>query len=267
MMKGLLVIIGCPVLEDEIVYAIVKDLEIRNVHVVENEECANLVRKLEGARREFSYVGEAEIGSLPRDGYDVVVLMKSVGLHEEPDDLKNEVLLTVRELDGKVDSMLLFYGLCGNAFKDFDRLMHNMTTPVFILRDRQGRIVDDCVAAPLGGTDGYYNLLKRYAGVMLFTPAWAINWDQMLRKMEMLRGIEEGDDEDAFIRMVFEMAGYERVLKIHTGLGDEALFDQKTREFAEAYDFRVEELEPGWCSMTVTDDAWESARGALNGKE
>jgi len=264
-MKGNLGIIGCPMLEDEIVHVIGRDSEIDEVYVVRNEECDGVVEKLSKAGLAFSLIEASAIGSLPRDGYGVVVLMKSLGLHQEPEELRDDIMRTAHSLDGEFDSIVLFYGLCGNAFKDLDLLTDDMTTPVFILRDRQGRIVDDCIAAPLGGTDGYLALLKRYPGVMYHTPAFAIKWEEMLYKMEMLRGVEDIEDPFAFSKMLFEMAGYEKVLIIRTGLGDEELADAKTKEFAELYDFRIEELEPGWCSLHVTEDAWESARTPLNG--
>ena len=73
------------------------------------------------------------------------------------------------------------------------------------------------------------------------------------------------DDPFGFSKMIFEMAGYEKVLTIRTGLGDEDLADEKTKEFAEMYDFVIEELEPGWTTLRVTEDAWEAARLPLNG--
>jgi len=57
--------------------------------------------------------------------------------------------------------------------------------------------------------------------------------------------------------MLFEMAGYNRVLLIDTGLGDREVLYSKTHEFSKEFSFKEVELEPGFVSTRVSDDAYQ----------
>ncbi len=265
--NGRLAIVGCPVLEDEIVYLLAKDEGIADIFVVDDEHSLNLLRKLSQVRPGICRIKEGEVEGLsPTEGRSVLVWMKSMGLHEEPKELGAEVARTVRRLNGRCDAILLFYGLCGNAFKDMNLLFGEVETPVVILKDENGQIVDDCIAVPLGGTDGYLRLLRRYAGVFYMTPAWAENWKLLIRKMEIARGTEMGDLD--MLKMLFEMAGYNRVLRIDTGLGDRENFHDRVREFSLEFKFREVDLEPGFVSTKVSDQAYHKCLELVeNGKK
>jgi hypothetical protein len=257
--------IGCPILEDEMAYILAKDEDIDSVCFIDTMECRNLVRKLRQLRPNvrISFLDEASIDSFHNpEGLSVLIWMKSMALHEDPDKLRDEVVGTISRMDRKCDSILMFYGLCGNAFKDIDSLTGEFTSPVAILRDEQGRIVDDCIAVPLGGTDGYLSLLKKYPGVFYMTPAWAENWEELIRTMEIFRGMEDGKGWDD-LKFIFEMANYTRLLKIRTGLGDEDILHQKSRKFAEIFDFEELMLEGDWCSLRVTEDSYAKAKSFL----
>jgi len=260
-------IVGCPVLEDEIVYLLSGDRGLKDVFVVKDDNSEKLIRKLSQKGVEIVPISEEDISSLPEsDGRSVVVWMKSMGLHEEPKDLGKEVARSAKVMDGHCATILLFYGLCGNAFKDMNVLFEDVRTPVVILKDEKGQIVDDCIAVPLGGTDGYLRLLKRYAGVFYMTPAWADNWELLINKMEIARGTEMGNLD--MLRMLFEMAGYDRVLLIDTGLGDREVLYRKAREFSQEFNFREIELEPGFVSTRVIDDAYRKCWELVeNGKK
>lgn len=262
-----LAIIGCPVLEDEIVYLLSSDKGLKDIFVVEDDHSEKLIRKLSQKGVGIVPITEEGISALPEsDGRSVVVWMKSMGLHEEPKELGKEVARSAKVMDGHCSTILLFYGLCGNAFKNMNLLFEEVRTPVVILTDEKGQIVDDCIAVPLGGTEGYLRLLKRYAGVFYMTPAWADNWELLINKMEIARGTEMGNLD--MLKMLFEMAGYNRVLLIDTGLGDREVLCSKTREFSTEFNFQEIELEPGFVSTKVIDDAYQrSVELAENGKK
>jgi hypothetical protein len=213
------------------------------------------MRKLRGKGVGITPIKEDDLTRLPpSEGRSIVLWMKSLGLHVEPKDLGKEVARSARVLDGHCDTILLFYGLCGNAFKNMNLLFEDVGTPVVILTDDNGQIVDDCIAVPLGGTDGYLRLLRRYAGVFYMTPAWADNWPLLINKMEIARGTQMGDLE--MLKMLFEMAGYDRVLLIDTGLGDREVLFSRTHEFSKEFRFKEIELEPGFVTTKVSDDAY-----------
>lgn len=253
---GRMGIVGCPILEDEIVYILNRDRGLRDIFVVEDEHSENLLRKLRPLRPDVHTIRETEIAELPKgEGRTCLVWMKPFGLHEYPKELAKEVVSAVKQIDRQCSAILLGYGLCGNAFKDMDMLFEDVRSPVVILTDERGQIVDDCIAAPLGGTDGYLRLLKRYAGVFYMTPAWAENWRGLINKMDFTKGTENGNLET--LKMLFDYAGYNRVLRIDTGIGDREHFHEKVREFSEEFNFREVDLEPGFVSTKVIEDAYD----------
>ncbi|MFP4545606.1 MAG: DUF1638 domain-containing protein [Methanomassiliicoccales archaeon] len=264
MVSGILGMIGCPILEDEMAYVITSDPEVSEVVFVDTEDASNLIRKVRGSgAKDIRFIQEGDLESFRSDnGLTLLIWMKSAGLHEEPDDLREEVLRSMERMSEACDSLLLFYGLCGNAFRDIDELSSRFRTPVFILRDSKGQVVDDCIATPLGGTEGYLALLRRYAGVFYLTPAWAENWRDMMGKMELFKGVDDVDI--GTMKQLFDMADYSKVLKIDTGLGDRETFHRKSREFAEIFDFEEHTLEDGYCSLEVVEDSYSRAKRCLS---
>lgn len=263
--EGTLGMIGCPILEDEMAFVLSTDSDIKSIFFVDTEDCQNLARKVRKLNPaiDIDFLGESDLDSYSPDNgrLSVLVWMKSSGLHEYPDSLRDEVRDTLAKIDDRCDSVLLFYGLCGNAFKKIDEIAKDFKSPVVILRDLKGQIVDDCIAVPLGGTEGYLSLLKKYPGVFYMTPAWAENWKDLIRKTEMFRGMDQASWDD--LKFIFDMANYSKVLKIHTGLGDEEVLHNNTREFAEIFEFEEHTLEDGWCSLDVTEQSYALAKAHL----
>ncbi len=258
-------IIGCPILEDEIVYAVSKDESIKKVIAVRSDDSVNLVRKLNALKGHppVELIEPENIGSVEEREFTLLVLMKPMALHEDPKVLREEVSKTISEVARVSRSILLFYGLCGNAFKDVGPLMEIANLPITVLSDREGRPVDDCIAAVLGGTDGYLRLLKRYPGVFYLTPAWAENWRELMSKMEITKGVDK--DDLSTIKWMFELAGYKLALKIPTGLGDQDVFDQKVDEFAQVFNFERGELEEEHITLDCVDRSYERAKALLKG--
>ncbi len=256
-------IIGCPILADEIVHEVDRDKSIRKVIVVRTDDSVNLVRKLNVLREHppIELIEPEQISSIEEREFTLLVLMKPMALHEDPKVLRAEVSKTVSEVAGVSRSILLFYGLCGNAFNDMEPLMKAAALPITVLSDQEGRPVDDCIAAVLGGTDGYLRLLKRYPGVFYLTPAWAENWRELMSKMEITKGVDR--DDLSTIRWMFELAGYKLALKIPTGLGDRDLFDQRVDEFAQVFSFERGELEGEHITLDCVDRSYERAKALL----
>jgi hypothetical protein len=256
-------IIGCPILEDEIVYAVSRDKSIRKVIIVRTEDSSNLIRKmgaLEG-HPPVELIGPEDLATVEEREFTLLVLMKPMALHEDPKVLREEVAKTIAEVAGVCRSILLFYGLCGNAFKDVAPLIEETKRPITVLSDQEGRPVDDCIAAVLGGTDGYLRLLKRYPGVFYLTPAWAENWRDLMGKMEITRGVDK--DDLSTIKWMFDLAGYKLALKIPTGLGNQDLFDRRVDEFIKVFNFERGELEREHVSLDCVDRSYDRAKSLL----
>ena len=256
-------IIGCPILEDELVHAVRNDASNSRLIVVKGEDSENLVRKLRAleAHPPLEVIEADKVPSVTSDGLTVLVIMKPMALHEDPETLRSEVLATAGLMAPVCRSILLFYGLCGNAFRDVGSISAAVGTPVTIISDDQERPVDDCIAAVLGGTEGYLRLLKRYPGVFYLTPGWAENWRTMMTKMELTRGID-GDDLGT-IKWMFELAGYKLALKIQTGLGDQEGFDDRIDEFIEVFGFQRKELESEMVTLDCIERSYAEAKSRL----
>jgi hypothetical protein len=258
--KGYLGIVGCPILEDEIVHSVLRDTDIANVVVIENDDSHNLIRKLRkaGTKARVSSINESELDALPQGGFNLLVLMKSMALHEDPQILRREVAKAVELIGPLCRSIMLFYGLCGNAFKHLPDIEAETKHQLTLLTDEQGRPVDDCIAAVLGGTDGYYSLLKRYPGVFYMTPGWAENWRELIFKMELTRGVDKGDL--SMLKWMFETAGYKKVLILDTGLGNREVFEEKVDDFVREFRFERVSLEKEFLTLEAVERSYDRAK-------
>ncbi len=258
--KGYLGIVGCPILEDEIVHSIMRDTEIANVLVIENDDSRNLLRKLKkaGTKANVLSIKESDLDTLPGSGFNLLVLMKSMALHEDPQILRREVAKAIDLIGPKCKSIMLFYGLCGNAFKHLPEIEAETRHQLTLLTDEQGRPVDDCIAAVLGGTDGYYRLLKRYPGVFYLTPAWAENWRELIFKMELTRGVDKGDL--SMLKWMFDTAGYKKALILDTGLGDREVFEEKVEDFVREFHFERASLEKEFITLEAVERSYDRAK-------
>jgi len=258
--RGYLGIVGCPILEDEIVHSIMRDTDIANVLVIENDDSRNLLRKLRKAatKAKVLSIEESELDTIPKDGFNLLILMKSMALHEEPQVLRREVAKAVDLIGPKCRSIMLFYGLCGNAFRNLPEIEAETKHQLTLLTDEQGRPVDDCIAAVLGGTDGYYNLLKRYPGVFYLTPGWAENWRELIFKMELTRGVDKGDL--SMLKWMFDTAGYKKALTLDTGLGDREVFEEKVEDFVREFHFERASLEKEFITLEAVERSYDRAK-------
>ncbi len=253
-------IVGCTMFADEIVHAIKRDPDINTIYLIKNGDSDALLRKIEAIQQHPPVVlitGE-QMGNLQVDSFSLMICMQPMALHEDPPHLREEVSKALEDLAGPCDSILLFYGLCGNAFQDTRGMEERIGCPISIIADEKGRAVDDCVAAVLGGTDGYLGLLRRYPGVFYLTPAWAENWRDLMFKMEITRGVDRNDL--TMIKWLFDTVGYKLALKIPTGLGDQSTFDRNVAEFAQAFGFDVAELEKERVTLECVERSYEKAK-------
>jgi len=267
MTSGILGIMACPILEDELIYSLRNDGEEKNIFLLDNDHNKMIIPKLEENGISYTVLDERRFlsgeANIPDDGYRVVIWMMDLGLHEEPENLRIRIRELMSEFQGHVDAIALYYGLCGNGLAGIeDWASANLVVPVTICKDRHGKVCDDCICVPMGGTDNYLRLLKKYPGIMYFTPGMACSFEEFLDSMELFKGIEKGDRE--MFKMILEMADYKYVMKIQTGLGDQKNFQRCVEDFAKEYELDVMELEEGWVSTEVADLTYERAKSLLD---
>lgn len=152
------------------------------------------------------------------------------GLHEYPEELKRAVIDKVNSLDGKVDAVLLGYGIC-NSLKDVTAEMRVPTVQL---------CGDDCIGV-LITPEEYSRERKVCAGTMYHTPYFSKmgrEWFERKLKEQMPNYQEIGLDVDWYLRTMFD--GYQRVLFIDDGLGSMEEFEEMSRRFADELGLRYE---------------------------
>ncbi|RXA21251.1 DUF1638 domain-containing protein [Methanosarcina sp. MSH10X1] len=244
-------IISCKIMQDEIIWILESDSSIDEIIVVDNENIREFVEKLDKVNLQYKVLSLEDISSLPEikiecKKYTVLVHLMELGLHRSPKELKIKVYETIKTLTPFSSGILLFYGLCGNVLgdveKDFQR--SSISCPVRILKDKDHRIVDDCIGATVGGVKNYLRILKSVsdAGTYLFTPMYSKGWKELF---DMNRLNKDPAKALKLMKKTHEMIGYKRVAKINTGLKYTENFDASIREFADLFGFEILEFDDG----------------------
>lgn len=269
MAEGTLGMVVCPILEDELVYNLLNDSQEKYVLVLRNPYSHSIEEKLSKARIKYETVAESAFMAgdfpLPKEGYNVVIWHRDMGLHREPEDLGVEIKKNLIVFQEQVDAIMLYYGLCGQGLKGIEEWgSENLSVPITIMKDSQGKVCDDCICVPVGGTDNYLKLLRKYPGVMYLTPGVACSHDEFLKSMEFFRGVEETTDE--MFKMLLEMADYKYALKIQTGLGDQENFQASAEEFCRKFGLELIYLDEGWVNTEVADLTYKEAKEFLKAR-
>lgn len=262
MTRGRLGMIVCPMLEDEAIHNIETDPEEKKVYLVNTPYIETILEKLRQHEVEFTRISQKDaLSGRFDDGYSIIIWTMFMGLHEDLDMLRMEVMNQIVTVSGSVDSIMLYYGRCGrglDGIMEWARTM--MPIPVMIFRNKDGTVCDDCICVPIGGTDRYLQLLRTHPGRLYFTPAMAKNFEGFLAAMELFNGIDTTNTE--IMQLLLEMAGYTEILEINTGLGDQANFRANVDAFAEKYGLKTSALE-GWSSTELADMNYAAAKRAM----
>jgi hypothetical protein len=152
------------------------------------------------------------------------------GLHIHPEELKRVVLERIGLLEGKVDAVLLGYGIC-SSLKD---IAGQVRVPTVQLNG------DDCIGVLLTSEE-YDRERKICAGTMYHTPYFSKmgrEWFERRLREQMPDHEEAGIDVDWYLRTMFN--GYQRVLFIDDGLGNMEEFEALSQQFARELDLRYE---------------------------
>ncbi|MGB9941207.1 DUF1638 domain-containing protein [Methanosarcina sp.] len=257
-------IISCKIMQDEIIWILENDSSIDEIIIVDNENIWEFVEKLDKVNLQYKVLSLEDISSLPEiksecKKYTVLIHLMELGLHRSPKELKIKVYETIKTLAPFSSGILLFYGLCGNVLgnveKDFEH--SSISCPVRILKDKDHRIVDDCIGATVGGFNDYLRILKSVsdAGTYLFTPMYSKGWRELIQLDKLNK-----DPAKALklMKKTHEMIGYKRVAKINTGLEYTENFDASIREFAELFDFEILEFDDG--NQKIFEDCYNELK-------
>ena len=270
MTKGILGAIVCPMLEDELIHSLSTDPEEKSVYVIDTPYNGSLKRKLEYYDVLFTEIDEFDFlnhgAGIDRDRFNVVIKSKNLGLHAEPkvlmDDLQNELVM----IQGRVDAVAMYYGMCGNYGWDLTKWgKENVSFPIEVFRDCNGRVCDDCVGVSVGGLEGYLRLIKEFTGVLLVTPAVATNWEDFLGASDMAKGMDifPGDKNEK-MRTLLHMCGYENAVQIDNHLEPRDEFDRATKEMCDALELKILQADPGYIDTGPMERLYSTSKRNLD---
>ena len=103
MTHGVLGLIVCPMVDDNLVYSLGKDPEEKNILIVDNEHNGSIKRKLDHDGTGYEIIDWKDVLSrnyvLDGNRFTIVVYMIDLGLHSKPDLLKSKVEELAKEVE------------------------------------------------------------------------------------------------------------------------------------------------------------------------
>ena len=295
-------IIACRALEDELAHVLSEDCEVRHLILINNLDCFGLSGKLRSKNRPhllgaledipemlsdicktgpgmlkhllekfrlYSLLGKAEDAD---EEIIIVVNVLKIALHIDNKLLRAEVCKNIDAMSQFSDSILLFYGRCGNALQDIEP-PQGRHCPLSFLTDDSGERVDDCIAAALGGNKQYAEALSSHQGVGYFcTPMWASTLNYTDREVKRY-AIEHHLKPKSFGDYLVEL-GYSKIATLDTGLKFISDYEVEStiNWFASLYHFEVVRLRGNAkvaerCYRQAKDDVRATARKSKRGPE
>lgn len=170
-----------------------------------------------------------EFELITTDDPDIVHLeYLDFALHADPKILKSTIEEKVKGLEGKIDAVLLGYGMC-RGLKNIEK---ELALPTIALEG------EDCVDILLPQEE-YTKELMRCAGTWFAIPAIADRHEEYISKILNLDGYDNEEyGVDFILKMVFE--NYSRCLFIDTGVEGAEESKRRSIEFANAHNLRHE---------------------------
>ncbi|MGB9927525.1 MAG: DUF1638 domain-containing protein [Methanosarcina sp.] len=239
-------ILGCKILQDEIIWLIANDPQIKKILIVANGNISEFTEKLDDQHIVYNIIPleklSQALSSVDKAELIVVINLMELGLHAVPKRLKSEVYQKIREMIPFSNGILIFYGLCGNVLGNVeeDFCLEKDGCTVRILRDDE-RIVDDCIGATVGGGANYLKLLKTHSKepAFFFTPMYASSWKELLNINKLHSNPEKALK---MAKQINDLAGYSRVAKVNTGLTYVKDIDAKIEEYAKLFGYSTFEI-------------------------
>lgn len=285
-------IIACQMLEDELVYVLSTDQELKKLFVIENSQSISFIRKLTSKNCRFKLlpldnassvlkkinssmstkipnflVKLPLFGKLINDNNEkcrgittLVVNILKFGLHVDCEFLRSEIYRSIREMAEFSDGILLFYGNCGHSLKSLEADFKGLDCYFYFLKDKKGDIVEDCISVALGGNDNYAKTMQTgtNTGMFYLTPMWAFNWKEMIKE-----SVGSYDFNKSALKSPLYQKLDKKVIKINNGISKGEEFDKKVLEFARTFDMHIVEMEG---SMDIARESYLYARNNVHEK-
>lgn len=265
-------ILSCRIFEDELIYFILHNKEFNQILLFNNENIHETFEK-KLIKNNIKYClcnTYQEINSyLSKNSNSIKILFLKIiglGLHSYPNQLKEYIYneLTLLNEKTSLKNILLYYGLCGNVLGNVEKDFNTKDFHVFILKEKNGEIVDDCVGAILEGRENYLKLLKSFnkIGTLIEIPMGAITIDHFMFKNLLNSNISEKKAQK-MIKKMYDIANYEKMLLLDTGLPytpyEEA--KKKAKDHADKFQLKLYEKKLG--SQRLFQENYERIKDRL----
>ena len=246
-------IVTCQILELEFANVLNHDSEVADVFVIDNEFSADLLSELKacGKNPVHRLASPEEFEATPSTGHNVLLRVMEVGLHSVINKLQSHVVAAAKELARHVDSVLLGYGLCGNALNHAEDLFSEAGVPVVLPMD-EDHPVDDCVGLIIGGRENYYARQRECAGTMFMNAGFSRHWPKMIGSDIPKKLLPK---KDKIMKRM--MRDYKRSLLLPTKVLGETEMMANIEAFNAKFGLRTEST-PG--TLALLEKAWEETK-------
>lgn len=146
--------------------------------------------------------------------------------------------------------------------------------PLAVFRDSTGTVCDDCVSVAVDGTKRYLEMQKKFTGMLYVFPAMADNAEEFLLAnnddvvdhlspdVKEYLGIT---DSDSYFRWMLSIGNYRNLLRLDTGIGDPAVFDEKIKVLEERTRLPILTAPEGYATKGPTDRIYAECKSLLSG--
>ncbi len=283
MVHGVVGIIACPMVDDNLVYSLNKNKDEKNILIIDNEHNGSLRRKLDAVNIQYSIIDKRDIlmrrYEMPQDRFTLLIEMIDLGLHSRPELLKQRVEDIVLDMQPFVDCFGFYIATCGNYDWNIPKWCEEKRfKPGVMFTDENGCLCHDCVGINISGGPKYLELQKKYPGHLYIFPAMATNYDDFMEAdqaesnavqacitddMREVLGIEPG--KDGYMRWLLAQGNYEYILKIDTGLGDREGFERELVNISERTRLKIKIPEDReWADLGPTDMIYSKCKALLH---
>jgi hypothetical protein len=153
------------------------------------------------------------------------------GLHVNPAKLRNALQEAIDAVSGQYDTIILGYGMCAQAIIGIKANGCQLVVPR----------VDDCIAIFLGSRSAYSAQCRTEPGTYYLTKGWIEVGDTPFSEHEQT--VERYGKERAEYIYKMMMGNYKRLALINTGQYELEKYREYTRQTAERFGLRYEEIE------------------------
>ncbi len=251
---NVLSIVGCVVLSDELSYVLSKDKDLSRAFIIDNEEGRLLSDKLEKLDIETEIIdaGEMRRASI-QDRFSVLIWLNDSSNCNKVREQRKKVNFSIANLAEHSGLCLCFYGRCHGAFDHLDDLEEDVNVPLMVLTDVSGAVVDDCMAANMGGQAEYRRAMESNPDTFFLTPGYVEEWyrtHEHLGKRQMRQ----------CARSLLQENGYSEIMKLDNGLGESKKVEEHLELFSRCENIRVINR---LCGLSVFENTYSIAKKML----